>query len=155
MTETRHCPHCQTHHPVAEFYTSKNSRYKSGLRYQCKKHSKELSERWHEVNKEKALTVNTKWAKANPDKIKVIRRRYTAKTKFGMTLTEIDTLEKKHNSNCHICKKSSDRSLDIDHDHTTNKVRGLLCRTCNLILGLCKENKETLRSAIDYLTEHS
>jgi hypothetical protein len=42
-------------------------------------------------------------------------------------------------------------SLAIDHDHITNEVRGLLCRDCNVMLGLVKDNTETLKNAIQYL----
>jgi hypothetical protein len=37
---------------------------------------------------------------------------------------------------------------DIDHDHKTNKVRGLLCHACNLTLGLARDNVEILANLI-------
>lgn len=51
-------------------------------------------------------------------------------------------------SECEICKTKDD--LVIDHCHTTKEVRGILCRTCNMALGLFKDNKKNLRSAIEY-----
>ena len=39
----------------------------------------------------------------------------------------------------------------VDHIHGTNIVRGLLCRKCNLALGLFGEELNTLRKAIEYL----
>jgi hypothetical protein len=36
---------------------------------------------------------------------------------------------------CAICHKETKRSLDVDHDHITGKIRGLLCRNCNGHLG--------------------
>ncbi len=54
---------------------------------------------------------------------------------------------------CAICggKPLSKRLLDIDHDHKTGKIRGLLCRKCNLGLGLFKDNETSLQTAISYL----
>ena len=42
-------------------------------------------------------------------------------------------------------------NLVVDHCHTTNKVRGLLCHTCNTALGQFKDSKELLQKAISYL----
>lgn len=39
----------------------------------------------------------------------------------------------------------------VDHCHTTNKVRGILCKRCNLALGYVKDNQNTLESLILYL----
>lgn len=44
--------------------------------------------------------------------------------------------------------------LSIDHCHTTGKVRGLLCRQCNIALGKFKEDVTILQSAIAYLKKY-
>lgn len=49
---------------------------------------------------------------------------------------------------CEICDSTED--LVIDHCHNTSKVRGVLCRTCNLGIGSLKENKEIIRKALMY-----
>jgi hypothetical protein len=43
-------------------------------------------------------------------------------------------------------------SLCVDHDHTTGKLRGLLCNRCNRCLGLFKESPVVLRTALCYLS---
>lgn len=40
----------------------------------------------------------------------------------------------------------------VDHDHETNLIRGILCHDCNRALGLVKDNKETLKRMLEYLT---
>ena len=56
------------------------------------------------------------------------------------------------NNKCLICGNEQDgKDLAIDHCHTTNKVRGLLCNSCNLGLGCFKDNLDILASAIKYL----
>jgi hypothetical protein len=43
--------------------------------------------------------------------------------------------------------------FDIDHDHDTGKVRGLLCRQCNLAVGYAQDDPPLLRALADYLEE--
>jgi hypothetical protein len=56
---------------------------------------------------------------------------------------------------CQICSKTDRRALNVDHCHTTGKVRGLLCDNCNKGLGLFRDDKDLLTSAINYLKEHN
>ena len=91
---------------------------------------------------------------------KMIYRRFRARS-FGMTLEEFDEMFKAHSGLCDICgapakqgvgPKGRERfRLDIDHDHTTGEVRGLLCNNCNRGLGHFKDNPELLRIAISYI----
>lgn len=50
---------------------------------------------------------------------------------------------------CAVC--GTEGKLHVDHDHTTGKVRGLLCHGCNLALGLVKDSPERLRKLADYI----
>lgn len=61
---------------------------------------------------------------------------------------------------CTICGLDDASKLTIDHDHTCcpqdygtcgNCNRGLLCRNCNLAIGLLKEDVNRFKSAIRYL----
>lgn len=55
-------------------------------------------------------------------------------------------------SSCAICGKYT-TTLNIDHDHVTGYVRGLLCYACNMGLGAFKDNTVILDGAIKYLTQ--
>lgn len=50
---------------------------------------------------------------------------------------------------CAICKQET--KLVVDHDHASGKIRGMLCRYCNLGLGHFKDSSELLRAAAKYL----
>ena len=55
---------------------------------------------------------------------------------------------------CAICGEDSPKMrLAIDHDHKTGRIRGLLCRHCNLGLGAFLDDTEVMGRAIDYLNE--
>lgn len=58
-------------------------------------------------------------------------------------------------NSCAICGLQFEQddlsSLVIDHDHQTNRVRGLLCNPCNLMLGLAGDDAQRLHAAADYL----
>jgi hypothetical protein len=53
---------------------------------------------------------------------------------------------------CAICKTAP--AEHIDHDHSTGKLRGLLCLNCNHGLGKLLDDIATLESAIQYLRGH-
>ncbi len=46
-----------------------------------------------------------------------------------------------------------DRRACVDHCHETGKIRGVLCSTCNLVLGKVKDNPYRLRELANYLEE--
>ena len=75
------------------------------------------------------------------------------KKKYNTTLKEVKTLLKLQNYKCHICNCCVKKKYDIDHNHTTKKVRGILCHHCNVGLGMFKDTPQLLKSAILYLEQ--
>lgn len=87
------------------------------------------------------------WSGLERDELN-IRRQY------GITLEDFDNLLKFQNNRCAICQEnfgSARRSINIDHDHKTDKVRGLLCSGCNTGLGHLGDNLDGIRRALYYL----
>lgn len=84
--------------------------------------------------------------------------------KYGITLEQYTAMYVLQDGRCSIClselpplsTKGKDRNLiHLDHNHKTNKVRGLLCPQCNYLLGNCKDDISILEKAIKYLKTHS
>ncbi len=74
------------------------------------------------------------------------------KRQLGLTWDEVDKI--KEIGECQGCHRT-DRRLCIDHDHRTNKPRGLLCHNCNTALGLIGDDISTLANLINYLDKHN
>jgi hypothetical protein len=56
---------------------------------------------------------------------------------------------------CSKCKVENEfKTLCVDHNHTTGKIRGLLCRQCNIGISALKENEQNFIKAIKYLKEN-
>jgi len=51
---------------------------------------------------------------------------------------------------CEICKEEFD-ALCVDHNHSTGKIRGLICTPCNLAIDHLKESPDIMNNAIDYI----
>lgn len=92
----------------------------------------------------------------------VCRNTAEAARRYGLTVGDIESLKATQGNRCAICKTHADdiphatfkhNPLVIDHDHLTGRVRGLLCPTCNLVLGHAKDNVTLLADAISYLTK--
>lgn len=81
------------------------------------------------------------------------RNSYLVKN-YGLTLEEYNMRLEAQNEVCLICEEPCIRlNLCVDHDHTTGKVRGLLCYSCNLAIGNMKDKPDLLRKAADYLEQ--
>lgn len=84
----------------------------------------------------------------HPDRRLATHLRY----KFGITLEEYDALLDAQDGRCAICgARPEGRMLDVDHDHATGIVRGLLCNNCNRGIGHLGDDAERLLAAAAYL----
>ena len=64
--------------------------------------------------------------------MKLTRRDKYLRTKYGITEAIYKKMLAVHNGTCWICNAKPKKSvLNIDHDHKTGQVRGLLCFFCN------------------------
>lgn len=96
---------------------------------------------------------NKKWREANPDKVRAYGRKHHFKSKYDMAPEERDELLEKQGFVCAVCSspEPGKKGWHTDHLHGTKIVRGILCRDCNLGLGLFKDNPAALLSAAAYL----
>jgi len=73
----------------------------------------------------------------------------------GVTQELLQQMLEQQNGSCAICKTAFQEPYHVDHDHLTGKIRGLLCRGCNVGLGCFKDNPVSLLCAVGYLNGES
>lgn len=170
------CSKCNQEKPYSEFPTSKRER--GGVSYECKscRHLYYLKNREKFIqasrdnrvkNREKILVYKKEYAQRNRERIMKYQEEYRHKTrdnrinqyylyKYGLTPQQREDLFQKQKGKCAICGTGFQTiaSAHVDHDHETGKVRGLLCNSCNLLIGFAKENEFVLSAAISYLRIH-
>lgn len=163
MVKEKTCSRCKKTQPVSEFFASYRS--KDGFGYWCKTCKREYQRTGK--GKEDHDKANRKYRKTKEEKkaahkeynrewYKRKGRDYSLRFNYGITLKQYDEMLKQQNEVCVICSEVNlnGKLLCVDHDHKTGKVRGLLCDSCNHVLGMGKENVDRLAKAILYLEKH-
>ena len=101
---------------------------------------------WTRKNKEK----RERSAEAYRNNHREVLRGRTIKSRYGISHDEYKKLFIV-NPVCELCNKR--KSVHLDHDHETGKIRGVLCQPCNTGLGKLGDNIEGLEIALKYLKE--
>ncbi len=71
---------------------------------------------------------------------------------YGLSELHYMMLKEAQDNCCAICNRSLPHNKeDVDHDHKTGKVRGLLCHNCNIGIGLFQDDPKILDKAAAYL----
>ena len=76
---------------------------------------------------------------------------------YGITLQDHANMFSEQQGLCAICGEEGDgrwKKLCVDHCHDTGKVRKLLCRNCNMVLGQVGDNVQLLEKMVTYLKQH-
>lgn len=74
---------------------------------------------------------------------------------YGIDVPDYERILAEQGGGCYICGKKPEpkRALDIDHDHKTNKVRGLLCSIHNRGLGMLGDDIKSIVKVLEYLVK--
>jgi len=139
----KRCPSCKEIKPLTAFYTCGN--HNNGYASYCIICSTTIKRNRPKAERQTAYQKYKKTIR-NENLIK----------KFGITLDEYNRMLTSQGGVCKICGKveKTNKDLAVDHCHNTNKIRGLLCSSCNIGIGCFKESINTLKIAIKYLENH-
>jgi hypothetical protein len=150
-------------------YKDKEEQKRKGREYyqRIKAYRKE----WYEANKtrlqEAQREIYHKHAEARKDQMGEWRNSnkyriaiYKLKTNFDITEEFAEELYERSTQTCECCgveynSETHKKRFAVDHNHATNKIRGILCHPCNTSLGLLKEDLNRLKLLANYIETHS
>jgi Recombination endonuclease VII len=141
------------------YYRKNKKRLKIQARsYRLRNRKAILAQRKESYNlrKELVLKRNKNWRKKNKSKISLQKRLQRLRS-MGLSASELQRAVSALTAKsliCEICGTNTPGGNGgwlVDHNHKTKKFRGILCNSCNSILGFSKDQIKVLNSAILYL----
>lgn len=156
MLTNKTCSKCREIKSRSDFH--KNRSKKDGLYDRCKICVNGAWTVYRQANLERSRSWARKAAKAyrakNPDKV----RANNLRLRFGITPKDFQELLVSQGEVCAICREpetlcrnGKPQSLSVDHDHTSGKVRGLLCNLCNRAVGLLEYQPKAVAGLLAYV----
>lgn len=108
-------------------------------------------------NRDKVKAKSEIYRKENRERIRETQRVKRLEYEYNLTQPEYEAKLTEQNNVCPICdrtptlRKGRKLLFVVDHNHTTNKVRSLLCDSCNLAIGHLEEDIDRALKLIEYL----
>lgn len=151
------CSKCKRLKQTTDFY--KDKRHSNGLNSQCKLCSNKGTQDHYKQNKLWFSAYAKDWRSKNR-----VRANELSRESFRRRSTKLwNKLFAIQKGKCPIYKRPLDITLNkrnrrrshIDHNHSTGRIRGLLCMNCNFLLGAAREDAKVLENARQYLKKHA
>jgi len=125
----------------------KVKKWKTRYYYENKKTIRKYRKKYYKNHKKESLI----WYHNNKDRAKG----YFLKYHYNLTMEDKQKMIQSQNNKCAICGNLFENSNNTCVDHIEIdgiiRVRGILCRSCNTMLGYAKDSILLLKSAINYL----
>lgn len=166
---SRVCRTCGHEKPIDCFGLENHGTY-STRRTDCRECRRAMKRAWAKANREHIREYKRThregengWRRrsyaANP-KTRDAVLRYNRRMRLKCSEDDIKKLESAWTGRCPICDTADpkhsvpSKNWHVDHDHSTGKLRAILCWRCNLMLGQASDNPEILRKGAEYLEKH-
>lgn len=150
------CSVCGIDKPLTEFHRFKHAR--DGRTAACKvcriavnqryrdthrEHIHAIKRQHYAANQEKYKGWRDAWKERNPERSRYLIRRSHLRLTYGITPEQYEALFNAQNGCCALCDRRPNHLLHVDHDHSCcpgkrscgQCIRGLLCGSCNRLLG--------------------
>ena len=143
MAPLTHCKRGHEFTPENTYISPKNARSCRACREQYHKYHPKV------YDPVRMRQHRKRWRDKNPD----YHKAHWLKRAYNLTLDEFQAMVRSQDNKCAICAEELE-SPQVDHNHTTNQVRQLLCVGCNTGIGSFRERHDLLEKAVAYLEKH-
>lgn len=145
----KRCSKCGQKKPLNKFNKQKAS--KDGLCAWCRDCSSKYNREYARNHQQEGKKRHKKYVREHREKIKDYQYQWL----YGLTSKQRLQIYINQNGCCAICKKATPYDkIKTDHNHKTDKIRGLLCNECNLALGFIEKYFDNIDFILKYLKGH-
>jgi hypothetical protein len=152
LPPTKQCAKCGANKPLEAFAISRDARF--GRHSICRDCCSIITKARYSENRDEILAAFREKSRTETQKL-LVRDRNLKRTK-RISFEEKRRMLESQGNKCRVCKnplQAEDKTAHVDHCHTSNVVRGILCRSCNLAIGLFYDSSDNMRRAADYIDE--
>lgn len=150
------CYVCKEKKALSQFALANNSKNGDGRAAYCLSCSSTLTDR------QKTAIVTKLWRAHNKEKHDKQHKSHSLQKTYGISIDNYNEMLRAQNSVCAVCAEPSTimrkdgriHGLCVDHNHKTGMIRGLLCHTCNTLLGHIESNPKRVKLLESYLESH-
>lgn len=141
-------------------WKQKNKEKVAAYQREWRARTPEYQRAYYEKTKDKRREEARRYRSEHADECRTRYTNWRLKSTYGLTIENRQELFAAQGFVCAACGtdkpgRSTGFGWDIDHCHTTGKVRGIICLPCNVALGKVRDNPEHLQKLITYLERHS
>jgi hypothetical protein len=160
IMKTKVCSKCKAEKPISEFYFDTHCNH---LCARCKKCIIAIRMEYIRNNKTKIIEYKHAYRRSkkyieytHSKKYVDYMADYRLRLAYGITLNDKIGMIKNQGWRCAICNRELPTNImfcHTDHNHTTGKVRGILCSRCNHYLGYIRDSYDSAARMIEYLKQ--
>jgi uncharacterized protein YbaR (Trm112 family) len=146
------CPNCKQDLLVESFNRSNR---RDGYQTYCRECHNHMQRKKYNLNPEEKIKRQIREARRKSKK-PLAKKDAELQRLYGITVDDYLNILESQDGVCKICHKDckTKSRLSVDHNHSSGKVRGLLCNRCNRAIGMFEDSPELLLSAISYLQDN-
>lgn len=148
------CSKCGQKKNLSEF--GKDKRTSDGYFCWCKLCAKHYRTKWARQDRkkypEKYLTRSREYSTKNAKRVKAKGRKSKLKINYDLSVEDWEKMYIDQKGVCAICDGFIlSEQMQVDHNHQTRRVRKLLCRRCNTLLGWVEKYPRLVKLCFEYL----
>lgn len=168
---TKKCIDCGFVKPICDFYVQRYKHKKDSVKSECKACGKLRKRVYYLNHREQQIAYHREYRRKFPELARASYRRQREKNpdlcyrsylvrNYGITLKDYKAMVASQGGVCAICGRRPsgngvNKRLFIDHNHSTKKIRALLCSNCNFAIGHMRDDASLAQKMADYLRSYA